>query len=417
MIKNQPISVQRLFDLRVNLGDEIDKIEDRSDRSFFQNLLDTLLLDRSLNYEDIQKRGIYRALILGSNNLPEIDKFVGASTFALLSNQNCHLTSIVRTFKEQSLRIDFIQESNLSQEKKETLVNVFRQKSPETDVQRHLNLSQIPSLVIKKIDLSLLHGFDDDINLLLSTDLVKKITLNIYFSSDSSNAKIFPLLRSIDIIPRGYDLESLNIINISENFNKSDLYNFIILNDKNDFLIQTFLNLLSDYENNFRIQGALPRKILESIFYTCDNNILSKTRLFQDKPEYQERMEGIILNENIDSRHKHRSLLMVLSYLQCFCLKSSVAPPKITDKTQKKVAWYIRSIWNMRGIFLEDDDLQRVQPSILRKRVFKEVKSLWHEASNASNTQDILFEVSKKLSSEILSTVVDLEIEKQDSSD
>jgi hypothetical protein len=206
-------------------------------------------------------------------------------------------------------------------------------------------------------------------------------------------------------------------MSISEDFNKSDLYNFIVLNDENDFLIQTFIDLLSDYENNFTIQGVLPRKILESIFYTCDHNILSKTRLFQDKPEYQERMQEIKLNENIDLRHTHRSLLMVLSYLQYFCLESSICPPKITDKTPKKIGWYIRSIWNMRGIFLENDDLQKMQPLILMKRVFKEVRSLWHEASNASNTQDILFEVSKKLSSEILSTVVDLEIEQQDSSD
>lgn len=416
MIKNLPISVQRLFDLRVNLGDEIDKIEDRSHRRFFQNLLDTLLLDRS-SYDDIYKRGIYRALILGSNNLPEIDKFVGASTSALLSNQNCHLTSIVITFREQSLKIDFIQEPNLSREQKETLINIFRQKSPNTDLQRHLNLSQIPSLVIEKIDLSLLHSFDDDIILLLSTAIVKKVTLNVHFSSDSSNVEVFPLLHSIDIIPRGYDLENLNVMSISEDFNESNLYNFIVLNDENDFLIQIYLDLLSDYESNFTIQGLLSRKILETIFYTYDKNILSKTRLFQDKPEYQEKMQEIRLNKNIDLRHTHRSLLMILSYLQDFCLKSSISPPKITDKTPKKIGWYIRSIWNMRGIFLKDGNLQKVQPSILKERVFKEVRSLWHEASNASNTQDILFEVSKKLSSEILSTAVDLEIEQQDSSD
>ena len=128
-------------------------------------------------------------------------------------------------------------------------------------------------------------------------------------------------------------------------------------------------------------------------------------------------MQGIKLNGNIDLRHTHKSLLMVLSHLQYFCLKSSISASKIIDKTPKEIGWYIKSIWNMRGIFLENNDPQKVQLSILIERVFKEVKSLWYEASHTSNTQDILFEVSKKLSSEILSTVVDLEIEQQDSSD
>lgn len=419
MIKNQLTLIQRLFNLRVDLGHDIDEIEDRSHRKFFQDLLDTLLLERS-SYDDIHKIGIYRALILGSNNLPEIDKFVGASTSALLSNQNCHLTSIVRTFKKQSLKIDFIQESNLSKEKKETLINVFRKKSSDIDLQRQLNLSQIPSLVIEKIDLSLLHSFDDDINLLLATNLVKKVTLNVCFPTDSSNLEVFPLLHSIDIIPRGYDLENFNVMSISKDFNqdsnKLNLYNFIVLNDENDFLIKTFLDLLSEYENIFTNQGMLPRSILENIFYTCDNNILSKTRLFQEKPDYQERMQGIKLNENIDLRHTHRSLLMVLSHLQYSCLKSFVSPPEITDKPRKEFSWYIRSVWNMRGIFSENNDPQKVHFLMRMKRVLKEVKSLWHEASNTSNTQNILFEVSKKLSSEILSTAVNLKIEQQDSS-
>lgn len=345
MMKTQYfISVERLFKLRLKLGDVIGKIENQFQRRFFQDLLDILLLELTPNYDDIQKKGIYKALILGTGDLSIINGFVGVNTSDLLSNDSSYLISIRRTFRDQYLTIEFLPNTNLSEKDKDVIASVFRRKNPEVDINRFLKTSQIPSLIIKNFNLSSLESFDDDIKYLKSTNLIQKIILNLNYSSGDS---IYSLFNSVDIIPQGYNfLNDLNISELKNNFHESELYNFIILNDRNDFLIKAFFDFFILYENKFDIKGDSYRKVLENIFYVFETNILNETRFLKEKEyiQYQERIQAILFKTDINYRRYYPAILLALKYLQDYIFRliknsdierenHSLAAQKLIQKT------------------------------------------------------------------------------------
>jgi hypothetical protein len=409
MIKTQPsMSIEYLFELRSKLGNVVERIEDQFQRGFFTDLLDILLLELPIDYDDIQKRGIYKALILGTEDLAVINSFVGADTSELLSDESSYLVSINRTFREQTLKIDFIQNKDLSEEARRIITSTFRRKNPKVDIGRSLGNSQIPSLSLKDVDLSLLQSFDDDIKLLKSTGLIRKITVDIHFYNDlSSNNDVFSLCRCVDIVPPRYNWDEQNSINLLGDFSTSKFYNFIILNTRDDFSIKAFLDLFLQYEDKLEVKDKLSRKIMENIFYGFDNNILNQTRLLQEKPEYREKIKSVLLKDTVSYRHSHQAVLFLLSYLEYFFLQNSATPANLYSRTSNKVNQNINRLFNkMRVVIgnsepLEESELfsQMEIPSSLKKM---EIGSLFYTAFNSKTIQDILFEIAKLLSYEIL---------------
>jgi hypothetical protein len=234
MIKTQSsIPITYLFELRSRLSNVVEKSQDQIQRDFFRDLIDILLLELPHTYDDIQKRGIYKTLILGVDNLAVIDSFVGVDTSALLSSDISYLVRINRTLlREPTLKIDFTQSHDLSKENERIITRVFRSKNPKVDIARYLSNSQIPSLLLKDFDLSQLQSFDDDIALLKLTDLIEKITVNKCLPNyiDNSN-DVFSLCRCIDIVPDKYYRDGeKNSIELLRDFSESKFYNFIILN-------------------------------------------------------------------------------------------------------------------------------------------------------------------------------------------
>jgi len=315
------ISLEWLFQLRLKLDNLIKKIDDQKKKALLQDLLDFLLLEVTPNDDDILKKGIYKVLILGVSDLSIINDFVGINTSALFSQEDYYLFSINRSFRDRNLVIEFIQDSNISEDNQRIIASVFRNKNPETNIDSYLKLKEIPSLVIKEFDLSLFQILDDDIKLLKSTNLIKKIKLDINFLVDNSRTVSF--FRSIDIIPQGYKfVDQINALKFREYFPNSGFYNFIILNAQNDYLIKAFFELLSLYEEKFYLKGEFSQKILEKIFYVLDSNIFNETRFLKENNEYQEKIESIFFQNHISLRHNPQTILLFLNYLQHYLLKN-----------------------------------------------------------------------------------------------
>ncbi|BAY23298.1 hypothetical protein NIES2100_30620 [Calothrix sp. NIES-2100] len=426
MNETQPsISIEHLFELRFKLGEQIGKIEDQLQKSFFQNLLDIFLLEIPTNYDEIQRKGIYKALILGTSDLSIINSFVGVNTSALASNED-YLISIHRTFREQFLKIDFAESLNLSEDSKRIITNVFRKKNPDTNIERSLKdypQKPLPSLLIKNFDLSLLQSFDDDIRLLKSTKSIERVTLGISFPSDILNTNnIFSLCRYVDIVPCGYDFSQLNISDLTNSFHESKYYNFIILNNKDDFSIQAFLDLFLCYETKLEIRDELSRKVLESIFYILDSNVLNQTRLLQEKPQYREKIKKVLFKSNVDQRHNYQVILLLLTYLEYYFLQNSSTPVKLYERISNKINQNINSLFNKLNLVIRNYKRPKESESLKPRERFNsfenvEISSLWYAIFNSKSTQDVLFELSKLLSYEILSIMVCLGIEQQDSTD
>lgn len=408
-----PISIKSLFELRTKLSSVVEKIEDQFQRDFFQALIDTLLLELSPSYEDIQEKGIYKALVLGTSDLSIINDFVGVNTSALASNEN-YLISIRRTYRDQFLKIDFVENSDLSEDFKRILVGIFRKKNPETNIERFLkNYPQkpLPSLILKDFDLSLLQSFDDDIRLLKSTKLIKRIILELHFSSTTSDSSnVFSLCRFVDVVPSGYDLNRLKISDLTNDPNEFKLYNFIILNSKDDFLIQTFFDLFLHYEAKLEIQGEFSRKVLESIFYVTDKDTLTQTRVLQAEDpkheKYKKAVKGLALKSSVDHRHTYSALLLVLTYLEYYFLQNSEVPTKLYARASNQVNQNINHLFNkLKTVTKKHETLEEPksnQMEVSGNLEKMEVGSLWHTVFNSRATQDILFELSKLLSYEIL---------------
>jgi hypothetical protein len=409
MIKIQSsMSIKYLFELRSKLGNVVERIEDEFQRGFFRDLLDILLLELPLDYDDIQKRGIYKALILGTEDLSVINSFVGADTSELLSSESSYLVSINRTFREQTLKIDFIQNKDLSEEARRIIASAFRRKNPKVDIGRSLNNSQIPSLSLKDFDLSLLQSFDDDIKLLKSTGLIRKITVDIHFYDDiCNNDNVFSLCRCIDVVPLKYAWDEQSSIKLIEDFSGSKFYNFIILNAKDDFLIKAFFDLFLHYKDKLEIKDNLSRKIMKNVFYSFDSNILNQTRFLQEKPEYKEKIKGVLIKDNVSHRHNYQAVLFLLSYLEYFFLQNSETPGNLYSRASNKVNQNInRLVDKMRVVTGNSEPSEELEsfnqmemPSSLKKMG---IGSLFHTVFNSRAIQDILFEISKLLSYEIL---------------
>jgi len=402
------MSIKYLFELRSKLDNVVEKIEDEFQRGFFRDLFDILLLELPLDYDDIQKRGIYKALILGTGDLFVINSFVGSDTSELLSSESSYLVSINRTFRERILTIDFIQNKNLSEEAKRIIASAFRRKNPKVDIGRALRNSQIPSLSLNNFDLSLLQGFDDDIKLLKSTGLIRKITVDINFHEDICNSdNVFSLCRCVDIVPPRYAWDEQNSIKLIGDFSGSKFYNFIILNAKDDFLIKAFFDLFLHYEDKLEIKDNLSRKIMKNVFYSFDSNILNQTRLLQEKPEYREKIKGVLIKDDVKHRHSYQAVLFLLSYLEYFFLQNSETPVNLYSRASNKVNQNINRLLNkMRAVTGNSEPSEELEsfnqmemPSSLKKM---EIVSLFHTVFNSRTIQDILFEISKLLSHEIL---------------
>jgi hypothetical protein len=315
------ISFEWLFQLRLKLDNLIKKIDNQEKKTLLQNSLDLLLLELTPNGDDIFKKGIYKVLILGVSDLSMINDFVGINISGLLSNEDYYLFSINRTFRDRNLVIEFIQDSDISEDSQRIIEGVFRNKNPETNIDFHLKSKKIPSLIIKDFDLSLLQILDDDLKLLKSTNLIKKIKLNINFPID--NTRIVSYFRSIDIIPQCYKfIEEINAIQFQEYFSDSRFYNIIILNAQNDYLIKAFFALLFLYEEKFSLKDEFSNKVLEKIFYVLNHNILNETRLLKENNEYQEKIEGIVFQDDISIRHNHQTIVFFLNYLKYYFLKN-----------------------------------------------------------------------------------------------
>lgn len=403
--KQSLISTKRLFELRAKLGDLVETIEDKLQRDFFRELFDIVLLDLPLNYDDIQKRGIYKVLIFGTDDLSSINNFVGTDVSALLSSEASYLVSVNRTFREQTLKIDFIQNCNFSEETKRIITGVFRKKNPKVDIDRYLSNLQIPSLSLKDFDLSLLQNFDDDIKLLNSTNLIKKITVDIYFSSDTyNNGNVFSLSHCLDIIPRKYPYSEQSLMKLIEDFSESKFYNFVILNAKDDFLIKAFLDLFSSYENKLEIQDELSKKVMENIFYSFDNKILNQTRFLKENTEYKTKINGLSFKEDVGYRHSYQAVLFVLCYLEYYFLQNSETPANLYNRTLSPVSQNFNVLFNKFRVAESDERTEEPESfsQIEKADGIKTISSLLHTVFRSKNTRNILFEVSKLLSHEIL---------------
>jgi hypothetical protein len=155
------------------------------------------------------------------------------------------------------------------------------------------------------------------------------------------------LFNSVDIIPQGYNfLNDFNISELKNNFHESELYNFIILNDRNDFLIKAFFDFFILYENKFDIKDDSYRKVLENIFYVFETNILNETRFLKEKEyiQYQERIQAILFKTDINYRRYSPAILLALKYLQDYIFRliknsdierenHSLAAQKLIQKT------------------------------------------------------------------------------------
>lgn len=407
------MSIKYLSELRSKLGNMVERIEDKFQRGFFTDLLDILLLELPLDCDDIQKRGVYKALILGTEDLSVINSFVGVDTSELLSSESSYLVSINRTFREQTIKIDFIQNKDFSEEARRIINSTFRRKSPKVDIGRSLSNSQIPSLLLKDFDLSLLQSFDDDIKLLKSTGLIRKITVDIHFYNDiSSNNDVFSLCRCVDIVPPCYTWEEQNPIKLIEDFSGSKLYNFIILNARDDFLIKAFLDLFLQYEDKLELKDKLSRKIMENVFYNFDKNILNQTRLLQEKPEYKEKIKSVLLKDSVSHRHSYQTVLFLLSYLEYFFLQNSETPANLYSRASNKVNQNINRLFNQMRVSIGNSEPSEESESSNQMEIPTSPKkmkigSLFYTVFNAKTIQDILFEISKLLSYEILMIMVD----------
>jgi hypothetical protein len=271
-------------------------------------------------------------------------------------------------------------------------------KNPTIDIDKFLANGKIPSLIVK-IDLSFLENLDDDIKLLKGTDIIEKITLNVFFDS---NDDVLSLCRQIDIFTSRYidKLHSTLSLNPDTEFSVSDCYyNLVLLNGKNDYLIKYFLDLFSYYESKLKID-KLSKTCLENIFYTLDRDVIEQTRLLEEKPKYKEKIKGVKFSNEINRRHDIYLILFILNCIQYY-IASEI---KNASYTKNKIADRTKNIVDGFKKLLDPHELINEKKN---GDISMQLKSTLHTIFNPENDKYVLCEPSELLSSEILSIMID----------
>jgi hypothetical protein len=153
----------------------------------------------------------------------------------------------------------------------------------------------------------------------------------------------------------------------------------------------------------------LSRKVLGNIFYNFDEETLIQTRFLREKENsiYREKFERFSFRSNVDQRHSCQSVLFVLSYLEYFFLKDSETPASLYHRASKRVRQNTDSLVNKirdvaRQHEISEESKLPNQMEVAGSFKKMEVGSLFHTVFSSRATQDILFELSKLLSHEIL---------------
>jgi hypothetical protein len=305
-----------LFNLRALLDDSIKKLPHKLKRSL-SLFLDSALVCKDIDFSDLKKRGAYDGLLLGANNPTLLNDFFGVQPKGFIKDDAPYLIEVERTFRDSTLLFELAERKGvLPRSKQDILVRLFKKYNPETDIEKFVDADKLPALVIKDFDISFLVEPDEDVKLLLGEDLVRKIKIGI---PGASNDLIYPKLRSIHIITPGF-------VGLQENFGKDKKiyfskplsnYNFIFLNDNNDFLVKSFFDSIAEFEANHGLPNVLAG-LHKTLFFVKDMNYFSKTRLANEKPEYQ-RFLDVAYFDALEYKREPASYSSVLNYLLLLC--------------------------------------------------------------------------------------------------
>lgn len=305
-----------LFNLRALLDDSIKKLphELKSRLSLF---LDSALVCKDIDFADLKKRGAYDGLMLGANNPKLFNEFFGVQPKGLIKDDAPYLIEVERTFRDSTLLFELAgRKATLPRRTQDILVRLFRKYNPETDIEKFVDTDKLPALVIKDFDISFLIEPDEDVKLLLGEDLVRKIRIG---TPGASNDSTYPKIRSIHIITSGF-------VGLQENFGKDreiyfgkplSAYNFIFLNDNNDFLVKLFFDSISEFEANHGLSNILTG-LHKTLYFVKDMNHFSKTRLGNEIPEYLRFLDTGYFDA-LDYKRESTSYRGVLNYLLLLC--------------------------------------------------------------------------------------------------
>jgi hypothetical protein len=343
MKDNNKISIDCLCRLRKEFEEIVQKLEDKNLTKYFSSIQDALLLNKLFTSDDIKKRGVYRGLLLGVDNLDIIKKFAGIKATGFIKEDSPYFIEIGRAFREDTVSFEFFENlQELSEKRKLLIEKVFQNANSETvDISRFLNdqnSDKIPSLIIKIPDPSFLNNPDDDVKSLLGdAHLVKQIKIKISIASTDDD--VCSYINTLDILtPNYYAIDTImdNPRGLLEKNYSS--YNFILLNDENDFLVKLFLRAIKAFKSDYNIDVNNSKYIINNVFYSTKENYINNTRLFAENPEYKEFLFVDKFENSLEFRHLKSNVLYVLAFLISIAINerirlmkkiSSPTPPEL----------------------------------------------------------------------------------------
>lgn len=272
------------------------------------SFLDVFLVNQTVEEGHLKRKGAYRTLMLGTDNLDLVWCILGSHADILINKQARYIISIERKFSGNSLSFEFGQRKTINEEQERLLSRLFHTYGSGVDRNRHSD--KIPGLILSGIDLTLITNPSDDIRLLLSSNLVEKLSIGIAVDSLSS---VSSLITRLDIVPAHYTgPEGLTIGLLSSTLNLLTSYNFVIANSQDDYLLKVFFEIAQRYREQFGFDTDLSANLLKLVFL-ANGDYWSQTRLFGDNPGYKKILPLMELGSTLESRHLVPNVIGVLA--------------------------------------------------------------------------------------------------------
>ena len=345
------ISIDDLYTLRKQLGDLATEIKDKSlqDRLLF--FLNTLLLDSDCPRQDIQRRGIYKALLIGVKKKDLVRDITGLEIDASIVSNRLPVFEIEKSFRDKSITFEF---SDVTHgESFDELTALIRKvhKAYQSSGSISHDGTQVEPLIIKDAALysTLLGNPSEDVKRLIADSCIRAI--KIRHEGPPSPDSAFSYVTNLRIITEAY--AEKNRENAGKLLELAENYNMIILNSMDDPLIRIFDSLIQRYRGKLS-QGldADPKNLsdlLMAIFYVSNTVKLGETRFFKESSSDKEGFPVSIVEDNLSYRHQKGTVVFTLHCLLSMVINEVVENGSGWADMNDKISKYRKMFSRLSG--------------------------------------------------------------------